>query len=218
MLIIFDLDDTLIDTSGSVTPFKMKECVKTLIKSGVDIPDFSKAYQELLDLNARSPRSKDALEQFATSYHATSCQIEKSLLELVSPLPADFKVQTTPFAKEILNYYGSLCPIALVTGGHPPFQRDKLEKAGIEVSVFSMIAIPEDSVKRPYYEALQEEFSISPADVWVCGDRVAMDLKPAQELGFHTVHMRWGRGALAAREDWIEYSISGLRELKEIIK
>ena len=218
MLIIFDLDDTLIDTSGYVTPFKMKECLKKLVEIGVSIPDFSQAYSDLLAINALSPKSKQAVEQFAASYGATPLQIGEALQELTTPLPSGFSVPTTPFAKEILDYYRFRSSLALVTGGHPPFQRDKLEKAGIEVSVFSMIAIPEDSIKKPYYEALQREFSISPRDVWVCGDRVAMDLKPALELGFHTVHMRWGRGTLAAREPWIEYSISTLRELKEIIK
>ena len=218
MLIIFDLDDTLIDTSGAVTPFKMKACLKKLVELGLPISDFPKAYGELLAVNAKSLKSRDAIERFAAPFSPTSAQIDEALKELTTPLPSDFSVPTTPFAKEILEYYRSICPLALVTGGHPPFQRDKLKKAGIEVAVFSMIAIPEDSKKKPYYEAVQRKFSVSPRDVWVCGDRVAMDLAPAHELGFRTIHMRWGRGTLAGPEKWIEHTISDLRELKEIIK
>jgi FMN phosphatase YigB (HAD superfamily) len=217
-LIIFDLDDTLIDTSGSVTPFKMRSCLNRLKETGLRIPDFEKAYEELLAINARSSKSKEAIERFAFPYQLTKAQIAAAVEELTTPLPKDFSIPTTPFAKEILKYFRSLCPLALVTGGHPPFQKDKLKKAGIEVSVFSMIAIPEDSVKKPYYEALQRKFSVPPQDVWVCGDRVSMDLKPARELGYRTVHMRWGRGKMSATEDWIDYSISELRELKEIVR
>ena len=121
-------------------------------------------------------------------------------------------------AKEILKYYASRCPIALVTGGHPPFQLEKLKKAGIEPSIFSKIAIPEDSIKQPFYREFAKEFLASPADVWVCGDRIPMDLKPAHELGFNTVHMRWGRGLQMAPEPWIKYSIADLSELRKWIK
>lgn len=218
MLIIFDLDDTLIDTSGCVTPFKMKECLKKLVASGVMIPEFSQSYRELLEINRRSAKSKDAIIAFAKHYGATDNQIQDALQELTTPLPEIFSVSMTPHAQEILEYYRKTGPIALVTGGHFSFQWDKLKKAGIDSSFFSMIGIPEDSIKKPYYQALQEKFSLPAEEIWVCGDRIEMDLKPAFELGFRTVHMRWGRGALMASEKWIDYSISDLFQLKEIIR
>ena len=218
MLIIFDLDDTLIDTSGFVTPLKMKVCLEQLVASGVFVPDFSSAYEELLVQSERAAKSKDALIAFAKSLSADERQIEAALHELTTPLPAMFRVPMTPHAQEILEFYKDLCPLAIVTGGHPPFQLDKLKKAGIDSSFFSMIGIPEDSKKKPYYQALQEKFCLPPQEIWVCGDRIEMDLKPAFELGFKTVHMRWGRGALLQTEKWIHHSINDLSELKEIIK
>lgn len=218
MLIIFDLDDTLIDTSGCVTPFKMKECVKKFTALGLKLPDFPYAYEELIHLNAAASKSRDAVSLFAHRYGATQSQLEQVLMELTSPLPDDFMVLMTPDAKEILEYYRKSHTIALVTGGHPPFQREKLKKAGVDSSIFSMISIPENSVKKPSYEILREKFSLSSQEIWVCGDRIEMDLKPAFELGFHTVHMRWGRGALMAPQQWIEHSVTHLRELKEIIR
>lgn len=214
MLIIFDLDDTLIDTSGCVTPFKMKLCVEELIALGVKVPPFANAYEELLELNTTVAKSPQAIELFAKKYHATDAQIKKSLDLLTTELPSDFRVEMTPYAKEVISFYHSICPIAIVTGGHPPFQWDKLKKAGIEVSFFSMIGIPEDSVKKPYYSALQEKFQLPSQKIWVCGDRVEMDLRPAFELGFQTVHMQWGRGARVKQEPWITHSIRNLNELK----
>lgn len=196
----------------------MKECLKKLIAVGLPIPDFAESYSKLLAINAISLKSTDAIKTFAAPYHPTSEQIAAAILELTSPLPPGFVVPTTPNAKEILEFYRFSCPLALVTGGHPPFQWDKLKKAGIDSSVFSMIAIPEDSKKKPYYEAVQREFLIASQDIWVCGDRVAMDLAPAHELGFRTVHMRWGRGMLGEAEKWIDHSISDLCQLKERIK
>lgn len=218
MLIIFDLDDTLIDTSGVVTPFKMKECLQQLEQSGVKFPDSTIALNDLLERNRTALKSKDALIAFAKSYHANEMQIQTALQKLTTPLPSSFQIPMTPHAQEILEHYRAQCPLAIVTGGHPPFQLDKLKKAGIDSSFFSMIAVPEDSIKKPYYQALQEKLGIPSQEIWVCGDRIEMDLRPGYELGFNTVHMRWGRGALAKTETWINHSINNLRSLKEIIR
>lgn len=218
MLIIFDLDDTLIDTSGSVTPFKMKECLKLLVREGLSIENFDRSYQELLAINATSPKSKDALSRFIERAGGDPGLLESVLREMTTPLPEDFAIPTTPHAKEILEWASRSHRLALVTGGHPPFQREKLKKAGIEPAIFSKIYIPEDSIKKPCYQGLLKEFSVPPQQVLVCGDRIAMDLAPAHELGIQTVHMRWGRGAQGQTEAWIRHAISDLTELKRIVR
>ena len=213
MLIIFDLDDTLIDTSGCVTPFKLQSAFKILM--GRD--PSSSEFKELLALNETCPRTRDTIELFAAKWGISQEATFQALQEMTTPLPNDFLISCTPNAKEILQSCKNRGPIALVTGGHPPFQREKMEKAGIEPSICSKIAIPEDSIKKPFYEGLMKEFSVAPADIWVCGDRVSMDLSPAHELGFHTIHMRWGRGRRIKTESWIDHSISDLNELRKII-
>lgn len=64
MLIIFDLDDTLIDTTGQITPFKMRSCLERLQKMGLSIGLFEEAYQELMAINALSPSSSHAIKMF----------------------------------------------------------------------------------------------------------------------------------------------------------
>jgi FMN phosphatase YigB (HAD superfamily) len=218
LLIIFDLDDTLIDTSGCITPFKMKAFLHRLEKTGLLRGSLGEAYDELLACNRWAHKSGDAISKFILDRGLDKVQAESALDELTAPLPSDFMIPTTPGAKEILLFFRTLCPIALVTGGHPPFQLEKLKKAGLDTCLFSKIHIPEDSIKKPYYQALAKEFSSVPQDVWVCGDRVQMDLRPAYELGMKTIHMRWGRGRIAQSEDWIDHSIATLGELKGMIK
>ncbi len=196
----------------------MKECLKRWVAGGLSVADFEAAYAELLEINGRCHKSKEALSQFLTRAKGSPSMLEAALQEMSRPLPPEFKIPTTPNAKEILDYFGKAHRLALVTGGHPPFQMEKLEKAGIDRGIFSKIAIPEDSIKKPFYEGLMREFSLPASQVLVCGDRVAMDLVPAYELGITTVHMRWGRGKIAESEKWIDHTISNLSELKRIIK
>ncbi|MBX9744525.1 MAG: HAD hydrolase-like protein [Chlamydiales bacterium] len=216
MLIIFDLDDTLIDTTGSVIPFKMKLCLERLVELGLKVSSFERAYQELMAINAVSLRSFDAIKQFINLKEGDLSWTEQISPLMVSPLPDDFVIPTTPGANEVLFDLQKGHHLALVTGGNPSFQREKLEKAGIEPSFFSNILIPEDCIKRPSYEVLCNQFLN--AQVVVCGDRVAMDLVPGYELGCMTVHMRWGRGLVSQAESWIDYSISDLRELKDLFR
>jgi len=102
-LIIFDLDDTLIDTTGSIAPLKMKLCLEYLEQIGLSVADFLGAYQELMDLNAVSLRSRDAIEQFIASRGGDPLWSQAVSPLMVSPLPENFSVPTTPFAKEILE-------------------------------------------------------------------------------------------------------------------
>lgn len=215
MLIIFDLDDTLIDTTGSVTPFKMRECLKSLVNRGLELDDFQLAYQKLMHINESEPSSKEALQKFLAHF---GLELDSEIQAIMkNSLPQDFSIPTTPHAKEVLELFAKKHTLTLVTGGYPPFQLEKLEKAGIDRSFFSKIAIPEDSIKKPLYEGLIKEFSIHPQEVLVCGDRIAMDLAPAHQLGCKTVHMRWGRGKVLKGESWITYTISALSELKRIV-
>src|SRR5690348_16050389 len=133
LLIIFDLDDTLLDTSGTVTPFKLREGLKLLIQDGAKVANFEDAYAELMVLNRRCSRSTDATRHFAKKVGCSD--ISRAHAELTAPLPAGFTIPTTPDAKEVLNYFRPNYLLAIVTGGHPPFQREKMEKAGLDTSI-----------------------------------------------------------------------------------
>ena len=216
-LVIFDLDDTLIDTSGSVTPFKLRALIEWLARSGVEIGAIEQAYEDLCQVNQISKSSADAIRKILQRFNALSL-LEESLAFFTAPLPTHFFIPTTPRAKESLEILKKKgYQIALVTGGKPSFQLEKMEKAGLEGSFFSKIAIPEDSKKGPHYKALLKEFSILPHEALVVGDRIPMDLVPAHALGIRTVHMRWGRGLLWKTEEWVDHSICELSELLEIL-
>lgn len=216
-LIIFDLDDTLVDTSGALTPIQLKKSLLRLQHLGLPAFDFTKAYQELLAIDKKAPSSKKALSQFLAKFPYNGDWEQEAHQALNSPLDPDFFLPTTPKAKEILEFFKKSHILALVTAGEPKMQLAKLEKAGIDSSIFSKITIPEDGFKGSAYKALVREFSKSPFEVWVLGDRIENDLLPAKELGLHTIHMRWGRGEKLKKEPWVEYSIRTLEELKGII-
>lgn len=218
MLIVFDLDDTLIDTSGSITPYKFQEFFYLLQREGVSVGSFSKTIREIASLDKKCMTSKETVRQILERYQASHLFDQAQSL-FSEPLPRDFKVETTPHAKKVLQSLKEQNHIlTIVTMGKASFQLEKMEKAGLEPSIFSKIKVSESSQKRPHYEPLVQEFSVSPSESIAVGDRIPIDLMPAHELGWRTVHMRWGRGRLwKKKEEWIERAISDLSELMEII-
>jgi putative hydrolase of the HAD superfamily len=216
--IIFDLDDTLIDTSGVVTPYKMQLCVAHWLALGYQMGDAATAYQVLMDCNHNAVSSRAAIEQCARDWNIAPKDVEAALHLMTAPMPPHFVVLPTPGAFEVVRQLGADRPLALVTGGYPPFQREKMEKAGLDTTIFSMIAIPEDSQKGDAYKAFQKKIGVPSEQMWVCGDRITMDLWPAHQLGFRTVHMRWGRGLREPRVPWVTYEINELRQFQQIIR
>jgi putative hydrolase of the HAD superfamily len=212
-LIIFDLDDTLIDTSGAVTPYKFFCILEFLKQRGVVLP--KDALNQMHLLNKECKTSKETIHLMLERVAALFL-IPEALKIYTAPLPNRFIIPTTPGAKKVLERFKEkLYTLAIVTGGNEAFQREKLEKAGLEPLIFSKIAIPEDSQKGSHYEELLREFSVSPEQALVVGDRIWMDLAPARALGLRTAHIRWGRGLREKKEEWVDHSIASLEELLE---
>lgn len=218
MLIIFDLDDTLIDTTGSVTPVMLTLALKKMIKHGLKVPNFHVARFQLWVLDRKTSSSRETIKLFLAHMRADPGLLEVGMQEMYRELPSKLKVKLLKGAKKILEELSKKHLLALVTGGVPHFQQAKWEKAGIDSSIFSKIAVAEKSEKKIYYQNIALELKQSPSEIIVVGDRVSLDLVPAKELGFRTIQMRWGRGLqYDSRQDAVDYAISDLSEIKQII-
>ncbi len=218
MLIIFDLDDTLIDTSGCLTHFKLEEALRAMVEAGLSVPDYSAALELLRRLDRTAESARAALGEFVEILGADKQFLEMGIQEVYHKSSADLPIFPLDGALEILAELGRQHQIALVTVGQPNEQMLKLKKAGIDSRIFSKIAVAEDRNKKPHYQAIVDELGYSSSEVLVCGDRIPIDLVPARELGFKTVQMQWGRGLSGSRQRGdVDYAISDLSELKGIV-
>ncbi len=219
MLIIFDLDDTLIDTSGSITPIKLEHALIKMQASGLKLDSFSSSLSLLKRLNELAKTARDALLEFAEMHDIEERYFELGVKELYESDDLDIPIFPLEAALELLAELKNMHQLALVTIGKDLRQREKMKKAGIDSAIFSKIIVTEEKNKKIHYQAIVEELGFAATDVIVCGDKISLDLSPAKELGFKTVHIRFGRGKnnLEPKED-VDYSISSLAEIKNIIK
>lgn len=219
MLIIFDLDDTLIKTSDCITNVLLERCLVAMVRKGFKIQDFHKALTDLKRINQEVSNTEEALKKFV-AYRQEGLEFIAVAQTQIANLTLDMPIFPLESAIEMLHSLKKKKHIlCLVTIGKNSLQRQKLEKAGIDPILFSKIIVSEDKNKQPHYERLLAEFAYSPSQVLVCGDRVTADLEPAIRLNCKTVHILSGRG-LSTKERTsqakITYRISSLIELDNL--
>lgn len=218
MLIIFDLDDTLIDTSGSLIPQRLKIAFDKMVSSGLILTRPKDQLEKLFQINKRSMSAKEALKEFLVGYNGFEKFFEIAVNALNEYDP-DLKVNSRKGAVKILNELKKNHNLALVTVGNEKFQRLKLKNAGIDFSIFSIIQVIENDDKKPFYKKIIDALGNKASDTLVCGDKIHVDLLPAKELSCITVHMQYGRGLNVSKDfdACIDYKIKELEELTNII-
>lgn len=218
MLIIFDLDDTLVDTSGSIIPFRLSTCLTELIHLGLKIDNIEEALECLKQLDFGAKSSEEALKEFLELYEAPASFFAMGKQIIYGDRALDEPIKATPFAYETLWELSRKHTLCIVSIGQKTIQMDKLKKAGIDTAFFSRIVVCENLDKKPIYEAIMAELNALPHEVVVCGDRVSRDLIPAKQLGCKTIHFRWGRGLNHdGLKDGIDHVITSLLEIKHIL-
>jgi putative hydrolase of the HAD superfamily len=224
LLIIFDLDDTLIDTTGSITPVKLEQALVKMVEAGLQAGDFQEALAILKRLDLAAESASQTLLEFLEIINADKKYFDIGHAEIYGQLPVDFPVYPLDQALDVLSDLSDHHQLALVSMGKPDQQLLKLKNAGIDSTIFSKILISEDRDKKPHYKTILDELGFTPSQTLVCGDRVKRDLSPAKELGCITVHMQWGRGLsclISALPHYIahdvDYAIKKLSQIKDIL-
>lgn len=209
MLIIFDLDDTLIETSKCLTPLYLRFAFEAMRLPGV--------IEELIALNEKALSAKNGIKAFWQIRSDDEEILHRGLEALKSPVPLDAKIDPVPDAKEILEILQEHHTLALVTAGHHDLQLQKMKKAGIQPSQFSKLIVGTGPSKKTDYQTVLEELNFDPSDAVVCGDRVEIDLTPAKELGLYTVHFKNGRGLFhTTPKESVDLTINALKQLQEV--
>ncbi len=218
MLIIFDLDDTLIDTSGALIPIKLRAALQAMIKAGLKVNSEERALAILLEIDSSSPNGKETLAQFLDGIRADFRFLEAGAKEYYGAGGSDFTICALPGAQETLAKLHENHHLVLISSGDPQQQQLKMKKANINAKLFQKIIICDGYNKKTHYRQIMAEFKCQPIDSIVCGDKFETDLLPAKELGMTTVQILWGRALrLPVKGEGPDYRIRYLPELLKIV-
>ena len=116
MLIIFDLDDTLVDTSLSITPFLQEKALKKLLEAGLQLPDFDEALRMLRSIDATALSGKGALKEFLELQDGLD-YLDMALHEIYHAPSFDGPIQPVDHAIDLLKQLMKYHTLGVVTIG-----------------------------------------------------------------------------------------------------
>jgi len=166
-LVVFDLDDTLIDTRHVLLPAALRRVSRA---TGVPV-------------GRLDPRGKKIEEVLAGVTGLTRAQTEAAARAWYAPeVPP---LEPLPGAREVLAALRGRVHLVLLTRGSPPRQRNKIAQCGLG-PVFDEIlirAIDEPGSKRDDLVGLLARRGLPPGRCAVIGDDERDELKHARALG-----------------------------------
>lgn len=222
MLIVLDLDDTLIDTSGCLRSQKLLDSLRQMAGSGLMLNSFEEGWARLQEIDASSESIQETLEQFLVGNEQSESLLQIGLKEYYENISSDCSVHALKDAATLLHWLHGHHEIALVTLGLPQQQLLKMRQANIDLHLFSRIVVVNGGSKRSCYQEMMTDLGYPSNQTLVCGDKVEVDLLPAKALGCITVHMQWGRSSAPSSlkmglSQHIDYAIKELNQLQQIV-
>ena len=218
--IIFDLDDTLYDCTGSLVENARRRAAKAMVAHGLPETEV-RAYEMQAELTRRiGPRCK-VFDRIAEQYGLSEDFVEAALdaynsgeVEDIHPFP-----EVIP-TLQALHGQGYL--IFLVTVGVHRRQEEKIDRLGIR-DLFTEIVINDRELgvaREESYIDLMTRYGLTPHECVAVGDRIHSEIRVANYLKMTTVQMIHGKfKSLMPKNDLEEpdYKITRIDQVLEVL-
>lgn len=210
--LFFDLDDTILDFTAPG-----KKCWENLCSSFASRLDPIRSDQLLAAINQsaawywsdperhRTGRldlkraRRLVLARAFSQLQVDNLKVSEELANSFTTLRAEL-VQPFPGSVETLRkLQGQGTRMGLITNGNAEFQRPKIRRFALEQYFDFILIESEFGMGKPDPRVFRyglERFGVSPAQVWMIGDDLEFDMRPAQELGMDTVWVNHAKESL----------------------
>ena len=220
-VIIFDLDDTLYDCSGTLVVRGRRQVAKTIAKL-INCSE-EEAYQLQLDMEEKYGVKANIYEKIVSHYHLPGTYAQELLEEFVHIDISDITV-FPDVMDTMIQLKGRGYWMVLVTSGDKEIQRKKIDVLGLNNRYFDDIVITERNKGQPKKACFQEimkRYDLQ-AEEFVCvGDKIDDELTASKSLGMVTVMFEHGRhynAYLKVQDKYIkpDYFIKHIRNILEL--
>lgn len=218
--VVFDLDDTLYDCSGSLVDAARRRAAKAMIDKGLPCSE-AEAYDLQVQLTARhGPRHKvfdEIAERFGKGQDVVEAALKaynRDEVEDIRPFPEAVSLLRN------LRSQGYL--LFLVTSGVHRRQERKIQMLEI-AKYFDEVLINDTEIGgdvEDSYIELMTRHGLTPQEVVVVGDRIDAEIRVANHLRMTTVQIKHGRYATLVPKNEFEepdFRIGALGETQHIL-
>ena len=191
--IIFDLDDTLYDCTGSLLEASRKRAARAMVNAGLPSTE-EEVYLLQKELSEKHGPYYPVFNEISNKFNMGHELVRSALKAYNSNEVTDIQLfpDVVPTLKKLAQEKYKLF---LLTTGIYERQYKKIELLNLK-SYFDEIIINDQEVgllMEDSFEAIVRKYSLSPQNVVVVGDRVRGELRIAKSKGMVTVQMLHGR-------------------------
>ena len=211
-VIVFDLDNTLIDRQRAFTEMLKNRIELTLPENKKHLKE--QAIQDILmwDDNGTVSRSV-SFKKYCEKYEVT-CMTSEELSTYWTTISGSV-VYLFDDVVEVISYLKEKYRLAILTNGSPISQRRKLESTGI-LELFELSVVSgEVGIDKPdprIFDVMCEKLNVSPDECLYIGDNYVNDVLGARNAGWSAIYLN--RLHLNSDEPQM---VDSLKKLKEIL-
>jgi len=204
--ILFDLDDTILDTTLSADRLWTRAAEHFAIQAGVDACEFDEMMKVSRVWFWSDPERNKAGRM--DLYQARAGCVEHALQELGRPdtglaetVARWFTQRRIPEMKPFDGAIEALKKLkdagvktALISNGKGETQRDKVEHFGLEPYFDCILLEGEFGIGKPdrrVFDHALKELSVKPQNTWMVGDNLDWEIAAPQKLGIKGVWVDW---------------------------
>lgn len=216
--IAFDLDDTLIDTTGVLVPLASRMAYDRMTQKGLKTT--FEIFEEERRIGALSMSHRLIFRSIAQKYGApfSEEQAQAGIEAFYNPeLPE--KLDLLPGAQENLEKLKNRYKLFVVTSGAIPTQKEKARRANIEHFLSGSYYL--DSFKKERkklaFEDILQRLQIKPEELLVIGNRLSQEIRDGKIVGAFTCYFKYGEHVGEVAQDEYENPDVTILEHKEFI-
>ncbi|MEP9410454.1 MAG: HAD hydrolase-like protein [Candidatus Brocadia sp.] len=191
--IIFDLDDTLYDCSGTLVLQERRQIARTIARI-THCPE-EEAYLLQLETEEEYGIKANIYKKIVSFYNLSDTYIKKLSDEFINvdisnitlfPDVTDTLVQLKARGNNLI----------LVTSGEKQIQKKKIKVLGLHDNYFDEILVPDrknGQTKKACFQEIMQRHTLKPEEILCVGDKIDDELTAGKSLGMITVLFRHGR-------------------------
>jgi len=219
--IIFDLDDTLYDCSGTLVLRGRRQVagkIARLIKCSEE-----EAYSLQLEMEEKYGVKANIYEKIVSHYHLPGTYAQELLEEFVHIDISDITV-FPDVIDTMIQLKGRGYWVVLVTSGDKEIQRKKIDVLELNNRYFDDIVITErnnDQSKKACFQEIMKRYDLQPEEVICVGDKIDDELAASKSLGMVSIMFEHGRhykAYLKVQDKYIkpDYFIKHIKDILEL--